>query len=257
MAIDKGALERSARFFSRSNWLKKSFLDKEHDWDEVLIAKGGKKLTRRQIRDYYRKHESKIWPFLKNQTVMVIFAPSKNVFIRRRKGPDGRYIRLTKRKGIDDPHSFEYWINRRVIEFHPVLMSKTSPLLWLDLDMHTTKSKTSRAKLYAKMKRAVPRLKKIFGKMDVKKVHVYTSGADGGLHLEGNLASKRSVDSLRRRFRAALEKEFERDDVFTAGMAKSGQIRLDTTTFHRLGSLRAPYSMTVTGGAKKPLRGSA
>ena len=231
----------------------KPFLDRSHNWDEVLIARGGKRLTRRQIRDYYRRNEKKLWPFLENQTVMVIFAPSKNVFVRRRNGPDGKYIKITKRKGIDDPRSYEYWINRRVIEFHPVLTSKTSPLLWLDLDMHKTKSQPARKKLYGKMKRAVPKLKKVFGQMGVKDVHVYTSGADGGIHLDGNLPANRTVDPLRKKFRKSLEEAFEGDETFTVGMAKSGQIRLDTTTFHRLGSLRAPYSMSITGQAKKPL----
>lgn len=231
----------------------KPFLDRKHDWDEVLIARGTKRLTRRQIRDYYRRNEKKIWPFLENQTVMVIFAASKNVFIRRRNGPDGKCIKITKKRGIDDPRSYEYWINRRVIEFHPVLTSRTSPLLWLDLDMHETKNAATRKKLYGKMKRAVPRLKKIFGEMGVKDVHVYTSGADGGIHLDGNLPGRRSVDPLRKRLRKSLQTAFEGDETFTVGRSKSGQIRLDTTTFHRLGSLRAPYSMSVTGQAKKPL----
>jgi len=230
----------------------KRFLDRPHDWGEVLISRDGKRMTRKQIRDYYVRNEKKIWPFLEGQTVSIIFAPKRNTFVRRRKGPDGKYIKLTRLKGIDDPRSFEYWINRRVIEFHVVLTTKTSPILWLDLDMHKTRTKESRKKLLAKMKRAVPKLKEAFAEMGVKDVHVYTSGKDG-IHLSGNLPSHRKVDTTRKKFRAVLDKTFEGNDGFTTGPAKSGQIRLDTTTFHYLGSLRAPYSLTVQGTPKKPI----
>lgn len=223
---------------------------REHDWSEVLIARKGKRLTRKQIRDYYKRVQKKIWPFLKGQTVMVIFAPAKNVFVRRRNGPNDKHIKLTKLEGIDDPRSYEYWINRRVVEFHPVLTTKSSSLLWLDLDMHKSRGK-KRIELLAKMKHSVPKLKKAFAKMGVKKVYVYDSGTGGGIHLEGMLPKSRNVDVLRREFRKVLDETFEGDDAFTTGMDKAGQIRLDTTTFHRLGSLRAPYSMTVNGGVKR------
>ncbi len=229
----------------------KPFGDRAHDWGEVLISRKGKTVTRRQIRDHYRRVRKKIWPFLKGQTVMVVFAPKKNVFVRRRNGPDGKHIKLTKLDGIDDPSSYEYWVNRRVVEFHPVLTTKSTPLLWLDLDMHKTTGDKKRKELLSKMKRAVPKLKKAFAKMGVKKVYVYDSGTDGGIHLEGSFPKKRRVDAARREFRKMLDELFEGDEVFTTGMAKSGQIRLDTTTFHYLGSLRAPYSMTVKGGVKK------
>jgi len=229
----------------------KAFGERDHDWNEVLIDRKGKKLTRKQIRDHYKRAQKKIWPFLKGQTVMVVFAPKRNIFVRRRNGPDGKHIKLTKLEGIDDPKSYEYWINRRVIEFHPVLTTKSTPLLWLDLDMHKTASAAKRKELFATMKRAVPKLKKAFAKMGVKKVYVYDSGTDGGIHLEGSFPKKRSVDATRRAFRKILDELFEGDKVITTGMAKSGQIRLDTTTFHYLGSLRAPYSMTVSGGVKK------
>jgi len=119
----------------------KPFGGREHDWGEVLIQKGSKRRTRKQIRDYYLENAKKIWPYLKNQTVMVILAPKKNEFVLRRKGPDGKYIKLTKLEGIDDLRSFEYWINRRVIEFHPVITGKTTPLVWIDIDPYRTKSK--------------------------------------------------------------------------------------------------------------------
>ncbi len=232
----------------------KPFMDRPHKWDEVLISKDGKRLTRKQILDYYKRNEKKIWRFLDGQYVMVILAVKRNEFVRRRHTAGNRFIKLTKLKGIDDQNSFEYWIHRRVVEFHPTLMSKKTPILWLDLDMHSTRGTQARKKLLAKMKRAVPLLKKIFKEMGVSRVHVYSSGTSGGIHLEGSLAKPQNVDVLRRKFTKRLAEAFSEEDSFTTGIAKSGQIRLDTTTLHTLGSLRAPFSMTVTGSSKQPLR---
>ncbi len=232
------------------------FVDRPHKWNEVLISKDGKRLTRKQILDYYKRNEKKIWRYLEGQTVMVIIAVKRNEFVRRRHLVGDRFIKLTKLKGIEDPSSFEYWIHRRVVEFHPTLMSKTTPILWLDLDMHTTRGAQARKKLLSKMRRALPRLKSVFKEMDVRRVYVYSSGTDGGFHLEGDLEKPKNVDVLRRRFTKRLAEVFAGDDTFTTGLAKSGQIRLDTTTLHRLGSLRAPYSMTVMGMPKKPIKGT-
>ena len=242
---------RQVEYFKRNP---KPFLDRAHDWGEVLISNKNKTLTRKQIFDYYKKNEGKIWKYLDGQTVMVILAIKKNTFILRRHAGDNSLIRLTKLKGIDDPNSFEYWINRRVVEFHPTLMSKRTPIMWLDLDIHSTKAPEARRKLLAKMRAAVPILKKVFKELGVRDVQVYSSGKSGGYHLEGNLAKPTDVDVLRRKLRAKLDNAFSADSTFTTGRAKPGQIRLDTTTLHKLGSLRAPYSMTTAGFPKLPVR---
>lgn len=229
------------------------FEDRPHEWGEVLIQRRGKKLTRKQIRDYYRRNQDKIWPFLEGQTVMVIMATKKNHFVRMRHGPSGKFIKLTKLKGINDPKSYEYWINRRIVEFHPTLTTKSTPILWLDLDIHTTKGEKVRKKLLTKMRREAPKIKQVFKEMGVRNVRVYTSGTEGGYHFEGNLPKPMAIDPLRRRFTKALAQAFEDDPTMTTGIAKSGQIRLDTTTLHKLGSLRAPHSMTTSGTTKKPV----
>jgi hypothetical protein len=229
----------------------RKFWDRGHDWDEVLIQSREKKLTRKQILNYYERNQRKIWPFLKGQTVMIYLAPRKNKFVLRRKGPDGNYIKLTKLKGIDDPHSYEYWIHRRTIEFHVVLMTKRTPIVWVDFDAHTTMNRETRKRLYAAMKRAVPKVRSAFRKLGVKRSYVYSSGHDGGIHVEGQLQSPKDVDVTRRKLRKMLDEEFKNSPLFTTGLAKSGQIRLDTTTLHELGSLRAPWSLTRTGSVKK------
>ncbi len=229
----------------------KPFLDRKHDWNEVLIQKGNRKFTRKQILNYYKRNTRKIWPFLEGQTAMVYIAPKKNEFVLRRKGPSGEYIKLTKLKGIDDPHSYEYWINRRVIEFHVVLTKETTPIIWADLDMHSTTSPQARRRLLGKMKRAVPRIKKVFKKLGVVRAFAYSSGEDGGVHVEGQLSRPKNVDKIRQELTEMLRVEFEGDKIFTTGLAKKNEIRIDTSTLHKLGSLRAPWSFTRTGSSKK------
>lgn len=228
----------------------RAFGSRTHDWQEVLIQAAGKKVTRKQIRDYYWKNRKKIWPFLKGQTVLVMMAPRKNDFVLlRKRGSDGKHIKLTKLDGIDDERSFEYWVNRRVIEFHPVLTGKRTPILWLDIDIHA-KTKAKKVALRAKAKKAFPKLRRIMRQFGVEKIYAYDSGL-GGYHLEGPLKSPKGVDKLRKDFTAALKAAFADDHTFTTSIAQPGQIRLDTTTMHTLGSLRAPHSFTVAGGTKK------
>ncbi len=234
---------------------KSGFLGKPHDWDEVLIDKDGKKLTRGKIVEHYKKFEKKIWPFLEGQTVLVYIGTGRNKSVLRRKGPDGEYIKLTKLKGIDDPHSLEYWTHRRVIEFHPVITGKTTPLVWVDLDPKFTKA--TEAKLKREMRAAIPRIKAVLRKdFGVTSPHVYSSGKRG-IHIEGDLPGAKDANRLRRLLRAALADEFSDDKTFTMGIPKGGQIRLDTTLIKNLGSIRAPYSMSVMGRAKLPIKAKA
>ncbi len=141
-----------------------------------------------------------------------------------------------------------------MIEFHPVLTKKTTPIIWVDMDMHTTKNKATRKKLFRKMKSIVPKVKKIFKKLGVERSYIYSSGEDGGIHVEGQLSRPKNVDKMRKGLTAMLKAEFEDDEMITTGIAKSGQIRLDTTTLHELGSLRAPWSFTKTGDVKKRIK---
>ena len=239
----------------------RKFLDRDHKWDEVLIQKGGKRRTRKQIRDYYLKNQELIWPYLKGQMMMIILAPKKNTFVLRRKGPDGKYIRLTKLKGIDDPKSFEYWINRRVIEFHPVIepnkkaISKTTtPLVFIDVDPYRTKSKAMNRRMQRRIKDNVMQMKSVLRKeFKAFPIRVWKSGKeDGGWHVEGNLPRAMNVDRVRMRLRSALDDAFAEDKHFVTTIAKPDQIRLDITLLKAHGSLRAPYSYTVDGEQKLP-----
>jgi hypothetical protein len=231
----------------------KPFRSRDHDWSQVLISNAGKQMTRRQILNYYKRNKAKIWPFLEGQTVIVTLAPKRNDFVVRRKGPDGGYIKLTKLEGIDDPRSFEYWINRRVIEFRPVLMKTTTPIVWVDIDPHPGRGRGKDAKsLSRKARRAIPKVQAILDdEFGIDEAYIYHSGRRG-YHVEGCPARSLKIDRVRTRLRAALDAEFEGDTTFTTSVAKPGQIRLNATEIKTMGALRAPYSLSTMGRPKKP-----
>lgn len=228
----------------------KPFADRPHDWDEILIRDGDKLWTRKRIRDYYLRNAKKLLPHLEGRDVMVVLAPAVNDFVVRRKAPDGGYITIDRIKGIDDPKSIEYWANRRVIEFHPMVKKRTD-WIWIDVDPHYNTAAQKR-KLDAKIRAIRPKLEDIIrGLYPEAKIKTYKSGK-AGIHVEGHLPSYVDTDKARRRLRDAMRQRFKDDPVLTTGLAKNGQIRLDITTLKNTGSIRAPYSLTTDGYIKRP-----
>ncbi len=231
-----------------------AFFDKPHNFKEILISKSNKKISRGEIISYYLDIKNKIFPHLKDKTVMVIIATGKNKFIRKRLFDKDSYIYIDKLYGIDDPNSFEYWIYRRVIEFHPVITSKMVDRIFLDIDMHNAEGYENKNILKNKIIKALPRIKKIMRSFNLDgNIKTYESGQSNGIHLEARLSSKRNVDKLRKDFTKKLSEEFASDPYFTTSIARGNRVRLDTTSLHQMGSLRSPYSLSIIGESKKPL----
>jgi len=227
------------------------FFDKEHDWDQVLIN-ADRKLTRGQIRDYFEKNANKIFPYLKNRDVIVILGVDTNKFVLKRNVDGGKRIHLTKLEGPDDPNSFEYWVLRRAVEFHPVIGSRTD-LVWVDLDPHQDGDKQLLPRLRRNIRKILPKIKSIMKDLfrDYGIVVSAWDSGKSGYHVMGELNKKISTDKARHMLKDALDEMFEGDDVFVTGLAKKGQVRLDTTTLKNTGSIRAPYSMSISGRPKQ------
>ena len=236
--------------------LKESFLiyeardfdDTKHNWSEVLIDKDKQKLTRGEIRDYYMQNVDKIFPSLHNKSVLILIGVGKNKTILKR-NLDNDTIKITKKHGIDDPESFEYWVNRRVIEFHPVL-GDTTDFIFVDVDIHSDNPKKAK-KLYDDAYHAAQKIVKGLRSKDIK-TSIWKSGKTG-IHIHGELKKPVNVDEARNTLKSFLDKMFKNDDIFTTGIAKPGQIRLDVTTLKNTGSLRAPYTISILGHVKVPM----
>jgi hypothetical protein len=221
------------------------FTDKSHNWNEILIDTDTKQITRGKIKSYYEKYISKLFPYIKNKNVIIILGINKNNFVLKRLIKN-KNIHITKKYGIYDQHSIEYWINRRAIEFHPIIGSKTNHI-WVDIDVYDSKLNKS-ALIWA------DRIKKYFISEFGAKTKIWDSGRNG-YHVEGYLHTTVNTNAVRNKIKKWLLETINNtnDHIATIGIPKKGQIRLDVTTLKRTGSLRAPYSFTVEGRYKKPI----
>ena len=230
----------------------KAFVDREHDWRQVIIDKEGETWTRGQIRDHYRKVGPKLLRSLRGHDVVVILGMSRNRFVlTRNRDERGTRIRIDKLRGIEEPTSLEYWINRRAVEFHIALRGSQTDVAWVDIDLHKPKN------LQAERKRArqiVPKVSRVIRQQLGGSISTWDSGRTG-FHVMVNLRQEEDVNDIRHRLRRALDAEFKRDEDVTTKIAKPGQIRLDVTTLKSTGSLRAPYSLSVFGRVKRPIGG--
>lgn len=239
--------ERQVQYFKRRG-NPSSFHERDHDWDQPLALDG---TTRKQIVRHYEKYGRNMLPYLKGHDVLVVIALGDGKFVYRRKGPDGRPIRIDRLKG-DDPHSLEYWILRRAIEFHPTIGS-TTDRVWIDVDKHGSKANARRTK--AAIRREVPFLESVLRRLFKGRIRVYSSGKDGGLHIEMKLPSRVSTDRARKALLDELKKDYSDDELFTTKPCgkRAYCVRLDVTTLKNTGSIKAPYSYAQKGGYKKPL----
>jgi hypothetical protein len=231
----------------------KPFLSREHDWEQVIIDRDGQRWTRGRIRDYYRRVGPRLLRTLKGHDAIVILGMGRNRFVLKRNRDEAKTrIRIDKLKGIDDPSSLEYWINRRAVEFHVALHGPRTDVAWVDIDIHKPKD------LAADRRRArsiVPRVARVIRRVAGGGVSTWESGRSG-FHVMTNLRDEALVNQLRKDLRRELDREFAGDEGITTTIAKPGQIRLDVTTLKDTGSLRAPFSLSVFGGAKRPLGGA-
>ena len=231
----------------------KSFLDKKHDWDQVIIDHDGERWTRGRIRDYYRRVGPRLLQSLKGHDVIVILGMGRNKFVLKRNRDEAKTrIRIERLRGIDDPNSLEYWINRRAVEFHIALHGVNTDVAWVDIDIHKPKNLTADRRHALSV---VPRVAKVMRKVAGGRISKWDSGRTG-FHVMSDLTGQAPVNQLRADLRSELNDEFSDDDSVTTKIAKPGQIRLDVTTLKNTGSLRAPFSLSVLGHAKRPIGGS-
>ena len=230
----------------------KEFSEREHDWGQVIIDRDGQTWTRGRIKSYYDRVGPRLLRTLRGHDVIVILGMGRNKFVLKRNRDEAKTrIRIERLKGIDDPSSLEYWINRRAVEFHIALHGAKTDVAWVDIDLHKPKN------IAAERRRArslVPRVARVIRRVAGGSVSTWESGRTG-FHVMVNLREPSSVNQLRRDLQKALGNEFKDEDFVTTSIAHAGQVRMDVTTLKDTGSLRAPYSLSVFGRSKRPLGG--
>ena len=209
--------------------------------DEILIDGEHAKLSKKDIANFYMdpKVRRKLLPQISGRPVMLVQQHAEPVV--RRKTPEGKEIVIEEgAKGPQDPSDYMNWVNQHTVEFHPVHGESTKELL-VDIDpkgnvpWEKTKEVT---RLVASRLRQEP---------DVKGTKIVFSGGRG-FYVRANLEEEVQTNKGRERLKKILGDITGAVPATTLGVPGPSQIRLDISTFHPKGSLRAEYSINGKTG---------
>ncbi len=219
-------------------------------WDKPIIApEEGEPLTKRDVFNYYSDMNirRKLLAQLRGRPVIGIQSldPTRHVLRRNRIKDDP--IRINKaERDADNPKDLAWFTERRFSEFHPVIGERVKQV-WVDIDPDK-KVPANRVKdittQIAKKLKTLP---------SVKDTEVAFSGGRG-FHVRGNLKGLMHVDEARRSLNRLLKPVVQDAEDLTLSPPQEGEVRLDTSTLHDKGSLRALYSLNSdTGLAAVPV----
>lgn len=211
---------------------------------EVLVAGEHAKLTRGEIYDYYMtpKVRKKLIPQLTERPTMVVqkFEEDEPVVRRKKPGRDQQITIEEGLKGPDDPSDYLYWVSKRTIEFHPT-HGETVDQLFVDID-------PKGSVIWDRTKEVTRQVANALRKEpDVKSVRTVFSGGRG-FYVKAKLSAETDTNKARERLKKTLAPLTEEQGDVTLGVPGSKQIRLDLSTLHEKGSLRAEYSINKDTG---------
>lgn len=193
-------------------------------------------LTEDDIWQYYDRNKNKILPYLKNSPEVLIRIKTDQGIIVKRNDSDGKPIQI---KSITD---FDKYNNGRNMEFHIVSKPKTK-IGWVDLDPGKNFEFTSVQKVAKELKTKLIKLSFI------KSVMLKYSGGRG-FHLLLDFTREMDVDDARQALKDFLESYIEDTSIekLVLKTPKPSEMRLDISTLHDKGSIRAPYSLNADTG---------
>jgi len=225
-------------------WANRKYQDVEN-LDAVVIdsPSTGIKMTKKDVLDYYSTPEvrRRLFRELKDKDLLTVMNREPNTPIVRRYRKKDEPIRIPTGKDID------WYTSRRYTEFHPTI-GKTTNQVWVDIDA----GKDVGIEELKPAVRAVQReVQKIPG---VNKTDVSFSGGTG-FYVRGQLDAERDTNKLERTVKRIMSRLARRKNPYTVTPPEKDQIRLDVSTFHDQGSIRAPYSLnSETGLVSVPVR---
>ncbi len=211
------------------------------DKDEVLVDGEHAKLTKSQVSDYYMhpKIRGKIIPQLTGRPAMLVQHHGDPVV--RRKDKKGAEIMIDGgAQGPDNPADYVNWVHQHTVEFHPVHGEEVDHL-FVDIDPNGNVpwEKTKEiVKTVASVLRREP---------DVKGARVVYSGGRG-FYVKAPLVAPVGTDKARSRLQKILAPLTKEMPAVTLGVPGPSQTRLDVSTLHNKGSLRAEYSINGKTG---------
>lgn len=202
--------------------------------------------TRHEIAEYYSDPQVRqaLLAQLRDQPVMAVQSLASGKKIVRRH-IQGEPIQISRADFKGDTSDLGWFTDRRFAEFHPVVGDRTDKV-WVDVDPGPNRTTESLKPL---VKEVITTVRKL---PDVKDVQLAYSGGRG-FHVRGMLKKPEDTDLMRTALTNQLRRDFPQDDVVFK-KPKGKQVRLDTSTLKRTGSIRALQSLNVdTGRVAVPL----
>lgn len=206
----------------------------------------GSKPTKHEIAEYYSDPgvRSAILSQIKNKPVMAIHTLPKGDVVRRNDSK-GKPIRILQaRNDASNLNDLAWYTDRRFSEFHPTV-GNTTRKVWVDIDPGPKKDFEELKPLVGQVENALQAMP------EIKDTRISYSG-DRGFHVRGTLRKKMPTDDVREKLNTHLKAQEIQGAVFRP--PRGSEVRLDTSTLHNKGALRAEYSLnSETGRVAVPL----
>lgn len=200
----------------------------------TIVAGKDHSLTKQEVVDYYKD------PTVQENLLRTVGSNPVLTLMQREPGKP-IYRRYEKKAPIFlSATVLEDLANRRTVEFHPTIGPKTQEM-WVDLDPGPAvnpKHLKQTVKHVEDILRAAP---------GVRNTNIVFSGGSG-YHVRAELEKEQKTNTLRKLLEKTLQPLKSSSPMFVDAPPKGREIRLDTSTFHDKGSLRAPYSLNASTG---------
>ena len=198
-----------------------------------------KGLTEHMVWKHNYNHTSDLFKDLKGHRILTIVKTPQGDILRRKK--DDKEYQINNKADISELNS------GRAMEFHIVADAETD-VAWIDLDPREDFDFEQVKNITTDL---VPILTKVSESDDI--LTKYSSGR--GFHLISWMKEKRNVDDLRKELIEELKKYSKGNPKLTTSFAQNrDMMRLDVSTLHESGSIRAAWSLnSKTGLISLPL----
>lgn len=210
-------------------------------WHDTIVSTPHGHLSKQSMFNYYSMPviREAIMAQIKNNPSIIYqhFSPTEPVLKRWEKGQP--IVVRTDAGNVEDPSDYQYWIERRAVEFHPALGDKTKTV-WVDIDPGDQFDWKKTKETVQKVKDLVDRHK------DVHDASIRFSGGNG-FYVIGELKDEIPTDQAKPLVQGLLKPLME-DKSLTMGFARPDQLRLDTSTLKNTGSIRGIYSLNKNTG---------
>lgn len=192
-------------------------------------------LTKQEVVDYYKD------PGVREKLLQHIGSNPVLTVMQRTPGePIYRRYDAKKQPLLLNPQSLDDLTRQRTVEFHSTLGEGTREM-WVDLDPGSAVSP-------GRLKQTVKHVEDVLRKLpQVTNTNIVFSGGRG-YHVRAELEKELKTDAARKLLQKTLRPLQTSSPDLVDAPPGGTQIRLDTSTFHAKGSVRAPYSLNATTG---------